>query len=156
MRLRIVELELCSKPRDPRTPFDGKEIAINCRSDTGLSDQIVLGLSLVADVIDVQNLKSAFACGELSEEEFTFYSNARGLKSDKENQHSACQYLAFAEGQSLAWLHIPAEQTGLGIAKKLVLWAAQNGMEIRKGSSPFQLLSEEEIYEQWQSERSDI
>lgn len=146
---RIVELELCSKPRVPRELLDGHEVAERCRADTGLSHEVVLGLSLVPEELDVQNLQASLGSGEQALDEFNSFCAQRGLQPDLTSELSAAEFLAYVEGQALAWLHLPEEDEGLNMARALVAWAADNGMDIHDGASTYERLSEDQIYALW-------
>lgn len=145
----IVELELWSLPRVARTPFDGKDAAERCRSETGLASTVVLGLSFVPDSVDVQNLRNALQQGEVRQEEFRAFCLERGLESEAGNERSAAEFLAYVEGQALAWLHLPAEEGGLSMARTMVAWAASNSMQLRDGASTYEALSEKQVYALW-------
>lgn len=131
----IVELELWSLPRSVQTPFDGKDVADRCRTETGLAATVVLGLNFIPDVLDVQNLRTALKSGEHAIEDFTAFCTERGLDPEPGNERSASEFLAFAEGQAIAWLHLPAEEAGLNMARTLVAWAAHNDMQLRDGEA---------------------
>ena len=149
----IFELELCTLPRTPGTPFDGKDVAQRCRSDTGLPETAVLGLSFIPDRIDVQNLHTSITKSELGAEEFLAYCAESSLEPNTDNERSAAAFLAYAEGQRIAWLHLPAEESGLEMARILVGWAARNGMQLRDGARTYEPLTEIQVYALWQ--RSD-
>lgn len=146
---RIVELELCSTPRVHKEPLDGKEVAERCKADTGLSDDIVLGLNLVPDELHVQDLRASLDNGDQTLDEFNSFCAQRGLEPSPSSERSAAEFLAYVEGQRLAWLHLPEEDEGLNMARALVAWAAANGMDIHDGASTYERLSEEQIYACW-------
>jgi hypothetical protein len=145
----IVELELCLAPRSIDAPLEGKDVAARCQQETGLSRDVVLGLSFVPEQYDVEELKRAVEATEVRLEDFQAFCKRRGLPSDPQNTRSAAEFLAFAQGQRLAWLHLPAESAGLEMARTLTRWAADNGMQIRDGSSTYELLSDEQVYQRW-------
>jgi hypothetical protein len=146
----VVELELWSQPRSAGTPYDGKAIAERCRSETGLGSTVVLGLNFVPDAIDVENLRASLSAGELTREDFLEFCAGRRLEPDVRNERSASEFLAFANGQALAWLHLPAEETGLEMARTLVAWASRNTMQLRDGASTYEPLSKCHVFALWQ------
>ncbi len=149
MAPHIVELELWSLPRAALTPFDGKEVASRCRTETGLASNVVLGLNFVPDGVDVQNLRTALHDGALRHEEFLAFCAKGGLEPEPENERSAAGFLAYSEGQALAWLHLPAEEAGLNMARTMVAWAASNNMQLREAARNYKPLSEREVYALW-------
>jgi hypothetical protein len=147
----IVELELWLPPQSEGALLEGKEVAARCRQDAGLPSVVVLGLNFVPDEQDVEQLKRALDTEEVKPEEFQSFCEGRGLRSTPEDIRTAAEFLVFLQGQSLAWLHFPAEPSGLVMAKTLTRWAHENNMQVRDGASTYELLSEEQIYGLWQS-----
>jgi len=145
----VVELELWSLPRSARTPFDGKTVAERCRLETGMSPRVVLGLNFVPGAEDVQSLDGALATGEFRQEDFMAFCTERGLEPDPRHEQSAAEFLAFTQGQALAWVHLPAEEAGLTMARTLIAWAHQNEMQLRDGASTYEPLSEDQVYAYW-------
>jgi hypothetical protein len=147
----IVELELWLPPLSERAPLEGKELAARCQRETGLPPDVVLGLNFVPDVRDVEQLKRAIEMEEVKLENFQNFCERRSLRSSTEDTRSAAEFLVFVRGQSLAWLHLPAEPSGLAMAKTITRWAHENGMQVHDGSSTYELLTEEQVYGRWQS-----
>ena len=147
----IVELELCLPPLSDRAPLEGKQLAARCQRETGLSSDVVLGLNFVPDEQDVEQLKRALETEEVKSEDFHSFCETRGLRPNPEDTRSAAEFPVFARGQRLAWLHLPAEPSGLAMAKTIVRWAHDNNMEVHDEASTYELLSEEQIYGRWQS-----
>lgn len=147
----IVELELWLPPQSDRAPLDGKELAARCLRETGLPSDVVLGLNFVPDEQDVEQLKRAVETNEVKPEDFQSFCKGRGLRPNPEDMKSAAEFLVFARGQSLAWLHLPAESSGLAMAKMIVSWARENNMQVHDSASTYELLSEEQVYGRWQS-----
>ena len=145
----IVELELWLPPRCEQAPLEGKDVADRCQHETGLAPDVVLGLSFVPDEHDVGALRRAIEQGEVKLEEFRRFCLGRGLPFEAENARSAAEFVAFTQGQPLAWLHLPAESAGLDMAKVLTQWAHKSGYELRDGSSTFELLSDSQVYALW-------
>jgi len=129
-------------------PLDGKRVAQDCRSATGLAPEVVLGLNFVPDETDVQNLEFMFSGQELTREEFLEFCASRGLVPDPANLVSAARFVAFACGQPLAWLHFPAEAIGLLMARSVWAWVAGLGYVIctGQGGTP---LSQTEMENMW-------
>jgi len=146
---QVVELELWSLPGSPRTPFDGKTVAERCQLETSMSPRVVLGLNFIPGAEDVQSLGASLATGELRQEDFMEFCTERGLEPDPHKEQSAAEFLAFSQGQALAWLHLPAEADGLTMARTLVTWARQNEMQLRDGASTYEPLSEDQVYAYW-------
>ena len=146
----IVELELWLPPLSDRVPLEGKELAARCQRETGLSADVVLGLNFVPDQQDVEQLGRAVELGEVKAEDFHYFCITRGLPPDQEDTRSAAEFLVFIRGQSLAWLHLPAEPVGLEMAKTITRWAHENDIQIHDGDSTYELLSEEQVYGRWQ------
>jgi hypothetical protein len=146
---QIVELELWSMPGTKKTPFNGKEVAKRCREETGLPETVVLGLNFLPDPIDVQDLLKSLNRNELRIEEFLAFCADRGLEPSTENERAAAEFLACAAGQAIAWLHLPADKSGLNMAQTLVLWAAQNRMQLRHGDGNYEVLGESQVYAFW-------
>ena len=140
---RIVELELWSKPRISVFPEDGKSVASACSASTGLSEQFVLGLSLVPDETDTKNLQVSLAEGELTQTEFEQFCARLGLRADTNDEVSAAQFLAYAVGQPLAWLHLPESAEGLRMATLILAWAEPKGYIVSLGQSEPPLSVEE-------------
>jgi hypothetical protein len=147
----IVELELWLPPLSDRAPLEGKELAARCQRETGLPSDVVLGLSFVPDELYVEQLKRAIETNEVKAGDFQDFCERRGLLPTPENTRSAAEFLAFTRGQSLAWLHLPAEPSGLAMAKTIVRWAHENNLQVHDGASTYELLSEGQVYERWQS-----
>ena len=147
----IVELDLCLPPRSDRAPLDGKQLSARCQRETGLSSDVVLGLNFVPDEQDVEQLKRTHETEEVKPEDFQSFCLTRGLRPNPEDTRTAGEFLAFARGQRLAWPHLPAERPGLAMAKTIVRWAHENGLEVHDGASTYELLSDEQIYGRWQS-----
>lgn len=146
----IVELELWLPPLSDSAPLEGKELAARCQRETGLPSDVVLGLNFVPDEQDVEQLKRAVEANEVKPEDFQSFCERRGLQPTPEDTRSAAEFLAFTRGQSLAWLHLPAEPSGLAMARTIVRWAHENNMRVHDGASTYELLSEEQVYERWQ------
>jgi hypothetical protein len=146
----VVELELWSRPGASAAPFDGKVVAARCRSATGLSEEIVLGLNFVPDIADVDALRAAVASGELRREDFALFCEERGLDFSLDDAQSAAAFLAYAKGQPLAWLHVPAEPAGLRMASALAGWALRNGMELKDGARTYEPLTESQFGGLWE------
>ena len=132
---RVVELELWSKPRISVFPMDGKLVASACRDGTGLSEQVVLGLSFVPDETDTKNLQLALAEGELAQTEFEQFCARLGLHADTRDEISAGRFLTYAVGQPLAWLHLPENAEGLSMAASILAWAESKGYIVTLGKS---------------------
>lgn len=147
----IVELELWLPPLSERAPLEGKEVATRCRQETGLPSDVVLGLNFVPDEQDVEQLKHAVDMEEVGPDDFQNFCERRGLQPTPEDKRSAAEFLAFVHGQALVWLHLPAESSGLAMAKTLTRWALKNDLQVRDGASTYELLSEEQVYALWQS-----
>jgi|APTNR8051073442_1049403.scaffolds.fasta_scaffold31474_3 hypothetical protein len=145
----IVELELWLPPQSDQAPLEGKDVAARCQRETGLAPDVVLGLSFVPDEHDVGTLKRALEEGEVEADEFRSFCQNRGLPSDAEDTQSAAEFVAFTQGQPLAWLHLPAESGGLAMARKLTRWAHENNFQLRDGASTYELLSDAQIYSLW-------
>jgi hypothetical protein len=84
---------------------------------------VVLGLNFVPDPTDVENLLASLSSGEICLEDFVAFCAERSLESNPRNERSAAEFLAFAEGQALAWLRVPAGEAGISIVRTLVGWA---------------------------------
>jgi hypothetical protein len=138
---RIVELELWLPPHRPDAPLDGRDVAERCRSETGLAENVVLGLNFVPDLVDVENLRDAMKRGEFEEDELMAFFVARGLQPNQECERSAAEFLSYARGQPVAWLHLPAERSGVEMARTLASWARSNGLQLRDGESSADELS---------------
>ena len=150
---QIVELELWTLPHDAHTPLDGKGVAARCQRETGLPASVVLGLNFIPDATDVQSLRDSLNEDETLVAKFLKFCAIRGLEPISDNERSASEFLAFAEGQAVAWLHLPAEEPGLEMARTLVEWAARNAMQLRHGDGTYEQLEENQVYALWQ--RSD-
>lgn len=149
MHPRIVELELWTLPRSTKTPLDGKAAAVVCQRETGLPSTTVLGLNFIPAASDLQDLREALTRRELQEDEFLSFCDARGLEASLDCGRSAAEFLAFAQGQAIAWLHLPEDDSGLAMARTLVAWASKNGMQIRDGASTYAPLTESQVYALW-------
>ena len=147
----IVELELWLPPLSDHAPLEGKELAARCQRETGQPSDVVLGLNFVPDEQDVEQLKRALELEEVKPEDFQNFCERRGLRPTPEDPRSAAEFLVFIRGQSLAWLHFPAEPTGLAMAQTITRWANENNMQVHDGAGTYELLSEEQVYERWQS-----
>lgn len=145
---RVVDLELWSLPRAPL--LDGKAVAQACRSATALKEDVVLGLSFTPDETDTKNLGLVFAENPSLELTFEKFCREQALPSEPSNTTSAASFIAFSEGQPLAWLHFPVEHVGKGMALSLYHWAASSGYVIRSGRGE-PSLSEAEIKTLWES-----
>jgi hypothetical protein len=145
---RVVELELWSKPRISVFAEDGKLVASACRDGTGLSEQFVLGLSFVPDEMDTKNLQFALAEGELTQTEFEQFCARLGLRADANDETSAAQFLTYAIGQPLAWLHLPESAEGLSMANSILAWAEPKGYIVKLGQSE-PALSADELSRLW-------
>lgn len=131
-------MELRSKPLSPAGVLEGKAVAERCRLSTGLSEDIVLGLSFVPDHTDVENLDLGLQSGEFSLSEFTGFCRLHELKPLPSDDLSAARFLAHVWGQPLAWLHLPDDGAGYAMAVKIFRWAESSGflVTIGQGSSP--------------------
>jgi hypothetical protein len=147
----IVELELWLPPLSDRAPLEGKELAARCQRETGLPSDVVLGVDFVPDEQDVEQIKHAFEMEEVEPAAFQDFCERRGLPPTPDATRSAAEFLVFIRGQSLVWLHLPAEPSGLAMAKTLWRWAHTNNMQVHDGASTYELLSEEQVYGRWQS-----
>jgi hypothetical protein len=145
---RIVDLELWSYPRLTTAPHDGKAIAEACRVATSMPHEVVLGLNFVPSEVDISLLATKLAAGETSEPEFEQFCRSQGLPSDVGNQKSAAHFVAFLEGQPLAWLHFPEGSNGKDMALLVHRWAVRVGHVIRAGQGEGQL-SEAEVLALW-------
>lgn len=132
---RVVEIELWSTPRSTVIPVDGKEVAAVCREGAGLPPKIVAGLNFVPDEIDVVNLRHSISEGDVSQSEFELFCLSRGLRADSTDNMSAAYFLAFSDGQPLAWLHLPENAEGYQMATAILGWAESNGYVLRLGQS---------------------
>ena len=139
----VVELELRSRPLSSPTPLNGRAVADKCRQDIDLPATVVLGLNYVPDEIDSVNLLTAIANREFSLQEFSHHCEQQMLKNDPTDKVSAASFLAYVEGQPLAWLHIPATSEGQIIAKRLSTWATKNGFHIVLGQGKAPLTTEQ-------------
>ncbi|WP_133001232.1 hypothetical protein [Luteimonas arsenica] len=146
---RIVDLELWSLPRTAASPLDGKYVAEECRVASGLPDDIVLGLNYVPSDTYVRNLASAFEDSASLAVQFSSFCQDRGLPTEKECPKSAAHFLAFWEGQPLAWLHFPSAPEGREMAIRVHEWAEKCGYAIRAGQGAPEL-SKIEIQAFWQ------
>jgi len=140
---RVIELELWSKPGSALLPQTGKSVAIACRRETGLSEQVVLGLNFVPDAADMRNLQLSLTEGEFCQAEFEQFCATRGLSADTNDNISAAEFLAHAVGQPLAWLHLPESREGLHMAHLVLGWAEKSGYLLRVGQSEPPLRTEE-------------
>ena len=147
----IVELELWLPAGSPLAPLEGKEVAARCQRETGLAPDVVLGLNFASDEQDVHELERDLAGGAVRLEGFRGFCRLRGISTDALDARSAAEFLVFAKGQPLAWLHLPAESHGLAMAKSLTKWARENNMQLRDGGNTNDLLSEAQVYALWQS-----
>lgn len=145
---RVVDLELWSPPKRVVVPMDGKAVAEKCRAATHLPEEAILGLSFLSDETDIQNLAIMLANGESSKHEFEEFCASQALPADPRNATSAAHFLAFTEGQALAWLHFPSSAVGQDMATSVSKWAASEGFVIRDGQGD-PVLSETEIYALW-------
>lgn len=145
---RIVELELWSSPRRSTAPKDGKAVAKACCAGTLAPQDVVLGLNFVPGEIDVELLARSFETRESSLLEFEQFCRNEGLPSEAANPQSAAHFLAFCEGQPLAWLHLPEASTSRDMALRIHRWAVGNGYVVRKGQGEPEL-SEAEILALW-------
>jgi hypothetical protein len=145
---RIVDLEIWSYPRQATAPHDGKAVAEACRIATSTPHEVVLGLNFVPGEVDISLLASKLAAGETSEPEFKQFCQLQGLPSDVGNQKSAAHFIAFVEGQRLAWLHFPESSRGKDMALLVQRWATRVGHVIRacQGEGT---LSEAEVLALW-------
>lgn len=130
--------------------LDGKEVAKRRRRETGLPEGVVLGLNSFPDLIDVQNLRDALSTGETREAEFFEFCSQQGLEQTPESERSAYEYLGFAQGRSLAWLHIPAAETGLEMVQTIIGWVSRNGFQLHDGARTYAPLTGTQIYALWQ------
>lgn len=121
---RIVDLELWSLPLEAQMPFDGKLIAEECRTSTGLPDDVVLGLNFIPDATDITNLEISISSGEVTTQAFQEFCAKNNLLHDRNDSLSAGRFLAYAFGQPLAWLHFPACAEGLVMARQIFAWAS--------------------------------
>ncbi len=145
---RVVDLKLWSQPRQFKRPRDGKTVAHECRTATGLSDDVVLGLNFIPDAIDIQNLDAELSAGEVNMNEFRQFCLQEHLSPDPQDKASAACFRAFRFGQPLAWLHFPAGPEGLPMAKQVLAWAQRGGYAITRGQSETSL-AEGEIVSLW-------
>lgn len=145
---RIVDLELWTRPRSQAVPLEGACVAEACRAGTGLSSEVVLGLSFLPDRTDVENLRHAFSAGETTPEAFMNFCSQHALDEDFNSEPSAAKFLAYLWGQPLAWLHFPANSSGRQMAEAVSLWAEQAGFVVvaGQGEPP---LSQVEILARW-------
>ncbi len=146
----IVELELWSPPGSESLAKEGKDVAARCQQESGLPTDVVLGLNFVPDEQDVETLRARLEAGEVHANDFLSFCAQRGLPTSPEHARSAAEYLVYIQGQPLAWLHVPAERSGFLMAQTLVKWARQNGLELRDGGYTNELLSEAQVYANWQ------
>jgi hypothetical protein len=144
---QVVDLELWSLPQRAAVPLDGKAIAEQCRLATSLPEEVVLGLSFVSDEADVAALAAALVEGE-SRERFEAFCRQQELPDDPSHPASAAHFLAFTEGQPLAWLHFPASLAGQSMALQALRWAASQGYVVRSGQGG-PALSEAEVGALW-------
>jgi hypothetical protein len=147
---RIVELELWSRPRTSIAPQDGKAVAEACRNDTGLSQEVVLGLNFVPDKSDVENLQLALAAGEVTLHEFKRYCAKQQLEPAINSTSSAAAFLAYANGQPLAWCHFPAGPEGYPMARLTLQWAGSMNLLLVIAHGE-QSLREAHLAELWHS-----
>ena len=136
---RIVELELWSSPRQNTVPYDGKSVAEACSVATAVPREVVLGLNFVPSEVDVLLLARKVEAAETSKSEFEQFCRQRALLSEVGNQESAALFLAFSEGQPLAWLHFPVSGIGKDMALLVHRWAASSGYVIRLGQGEHEL-----------------
>lgn len=145
---RIVDLELWSLPLDAQMPFDGKRIAEECRTSTGLPDDVVLGLNFIPDATDITNLEISISQGEVTTQAFQEFCAKHNLLHDRYDPLSAGRFLATAFGQPLAWLHFPAGAEGLEMARQLFTWASSRRFIVvaGRGEAP---LSMDQLGQYW-------
>jgi hypothetical protein len=147
---QVVELELWSAPGAAAIPFDGKLIAQECRQDTGLSSEVVLGLSFVPDQADLERFRWHLNNGKASLEQFEAYCIERSIPAQLSDIASVGEYLAHLEGQPLAWLHLPGEPGGMRQAQKLLQWAEVRGFVVVQAERPESPLAESALGVLWQ------
>jgi hypothetical protein len=145
---RIVELELWSRPRTSIAPQDGNAVAEACRKDTGISEDVVLGLSFAPDESDVLSLQLALAAGEVTPDEFKRYCAQQQLEPAINSTSSAASFLAYANGQPLAWCHFPAGPDGYPMARLTLQWAGSMNLLLAIGQGE-QSLRETQLAELW-------
>ena len=93
---RVIELELWSHPSSNLPPEIGKlVIGPQCVNDLKLPEGVVLGLSEIPDPIHSNNLGTAFAAGELSQEEFDKFCSQNGLEANVGSIDSAAKFLEY-------------------------------------------------------------
>jgi hypothetical protein len=145
----IVDLELWSRPFDVQVPLDGKHIANDCRGFTGLSEDIVLGLSFIPDPTDKINIDISIARGEVTMQDFEVFCASNDLRPSTNDSISAARFIAYSYGQPLAWLHFPIGVEGLQMAIKVLNWASSNGFLVKIGQGEAQL-SEIQVRQYWE------
>lgn len=145
---RIVDLELWSLPLEAQMLFDGKLIAEECRTSTGLPDDVVLGLNFVPDATYITNLDISISRGEVTTQAFQEFCAKHNLLHDRNDPLSAGRYLAYAFGQPLAWLHFPAGGEGLEMARQMFIWASSRRLILvaAQGEAP---LSMDQLGQYW-------
>jgi hypothetical protein len=147
---RIFELELWSRSGS-RAPLCGKTISQQCRDATGLSEEVVLGLSSLGDETDPVNLRRLFEACASQREVFLSFCREEGLTPSTQNQGAACRYLAYVNGQALAWLHFPAADPGPDMARTLLKWASSKNFVLVEPETSTQLLDEASLAQAWRS-----
>ena len=108
--------------------MDGKTVAAACRKSVGLDEEVVLGLSLLPDETDVENLRLALLSGEVAKSGFELFCKENRLPPDLNDVWSACRFLVYTRGQPLAWLHFPETPEGLQMARDAHQWSEEQNL----------------------------
>jgi hypothetical protein len=113
--------------------LDGKQVAADCRASTGLSAEVVLGLNFAPASVDVVALERSLSRREFTAQEFKQFCLSSQLAPDPNDVQSAARCLVYVHGQSLAWLHLPAEREGLAMAMLVRDWVSNHDHVITDG-----------------------
>ena len=105
---RVRELEVWTSPGHLLPANYGKDLQYKVW-EAGIPEDVFLGLSNVADGVDVKNLKISIERNETDELSFFSFCREKKLQSDINNINSANLYMEHLRGRCIAWIHLPED-----------------------------------------------
>ena len=128
--IEVIELEVWTQPGKNHDPDLGKSITLDALRDLNLKGSVFKGIGYYPDPAHVKNLMAAIGEGEINEIDFVRFCKYKRLNPSVKNEKSAAAYLEYLYGRPLAWLHLPIDEGGDFLIKKILVWAAKNSFTV--------------------------
>lgn len=103
----IREFEVWSLPGSQLDSEYGKNTLQREMWDAGVPRDVFLGVSVIPDVVDCNNLEAAIQSGEFTEKDFQEFCLKNELPYAHDSEESSARFLEYTRGRCLAWIHLP-------------------------------------------------